>query len=137
MGLCRCRLLRCEYIKNKHRLRSEDVRDWLRKKGYDVPTSTQPIDLRSTGGGRAHPRWFRQKKIGVYRIFHIETGRSYIGQSVDIYQRIRQHFCRSGKFGPRKSMDWEILEECDKESLTERENHWIKKFKSKKPNGYN
>ena len=130
-------------MKNKRPLRVEDIHDWLRKKGYHVPTSPQPIDLQRTGGRRVHPhpsappRWFRQKRIGIYRIFHIRTGRSYIGQSVDIYERIRQHFYPSGKFGPSKSMDWEILEECDKESLTERENYWIEKFNSKKPNGYN
>lgn len=30
-------------------------------------------------------------KAGIYRIFHLETGKSYIGSSVDVKKRIRRH----------------------------------------------
>ena len=112
-------------MQNTQRLITE-IHDWLRKKGYYAPPSPH-------------------HKVGVYRVFHKRTKRSYIGQSIQINERIKQHFSNSGasRFlqGSARAMQerfaWEILEECDRESLRERENYWIEKFNSKKPNGYN
>ena len=150
-------------MKNKHQLRSEDVHDWLRKRGYDVPTSEQPVDKwRPRPGGSSGSKSSRKSPrpptgppypknydyfgmwTGIYRIFHKDTSKCYIGQSANIYVRMQQHYTPKGaeRFGlnkreMRENMKWEILEECDKESLVEREKHWIEKFNSKKPNGYN
>ncbi|MCE2393636.1 GIY-YIG nuclease family protein [Candidatus Poribacteria bacterium] len=48
------------------------------------------------------PNSIRRKKgtdtIGIYRVFHKRTNRSYIGQSIQIEERIRQHFSNSGAF---------------------------------------
>ena len=81
---------------------------------------------------------------GIYRIFHKDTSKCYIGQSANIHVRMQQHYTPKGaeRFGlnkreMRENMKWEILEESDKEFLTEREKYWIEKFNSKKPNGYN
>ena len=95
------------------------------------------------------PKSIRKKRkrdtVGIYRVFHRRTNRSYIGQSVQIEGRIRQHFSDSGaslfrqssKLAMIKRFDWEILEECDRESLNERESYWIDKLNTNKPNGYN
>ena len=95
------------------------------------------------------PKSLRKKRkrdtIGIYRIFHRRTNQSYIGQSIQIEERIRQHFSNSGaslfrqgsKFAMIKRFDWEILEECDRKSLNERERYWIGKLNTKRPNGYN
>ena len=142
-------------MKNKCRLRLEDVHDWLRKRGYDVPTSGSKSSRKSKPS-RISPRpptgppypenydYIGMMWTGIYRIFHKDTGKCYIGQSANIYVRIQQHYTPKGaeRFGlnkheMRENMKWEILEECDKESLTEREKYWIEKFNSKKPNGYN
>lgn len=32
--------------------------------------------------------------VGIYRIYNLITGQSYIGQSIDLDRRIREHFYR-------------------------------------------
>lgn len=88
--------------------------------------------------------------IGVYMIEHVDTGRRYVGKSVDIEARVISHFepsrrARSAsflhsaisKYG-RDSFRWSVLEECpDDESARRCEVVWIRALKSKAPNGFN
>lgn len=84
--------------------------------------------------------------IGIYRIYHKETGKSYIGQSVDICKCIKEHFdwCNFtmyidraiAKYG-KDVFDWEILEICYEPNLDFRECLWIDALGTLMPNGYN
>lgn len=73
---------------------------------------------------------------GIYRITNLLTGKSYIGQSVHIEERIRRHkqcpkdqlhyplyqdMCQFGI----DNFNFEILEVCTPELLNEREIYWI------------
>lgn len=90
--------------------------------------------------------------VGIYKFTNRITGQSYVGRSVDIEERYKDHKRRSD---PSKSnfentyfhrvmaeygfdiYDFEILEECPEEMLDEREQYYIKKLGTKYPNGYN
>ena len=75
---------------------------------------------------------------GIYRIYHKTTGKSYIGQSVNVEGRLVYHFrglakgnhhCaylqRSfDKYGA-DAFETQILEVCNPEELTEREQFWM------------
>lgn len=90
-------------------------------------------------------RIFPNEKIsGIYKITSLLTNQSYIGQSVDIKERIRQHI-KTGlscsiatnklyqemyKQGP-ENFTYEILEKVPKEKLNERETYWIEFYKTK------
>ena len=77
-------------------------------------------------------------KCGIYKITNLVNNKVYIGQSVDIKERwsehrralnlnkhSSQHFQRSwNKYGFANFV-FEIIEECEKEKLTEREQFWI------------
>lgn len=88
---------------------------------------------------------------GIYKIENLVNGKCYIGQSIDVKRRWRSH--RSCAFNPvNKNYDcplyrairkyglnnfsFEVLEECDRDSLNKRETCWIKAFNSMN-NGYN
>lgn len=88
--------------------------------------------------------------IGIYKITCNETGKCYIGQSIDIENRWIQHICRAKyeiennkfynamrKYG-YENFTYEVIEECDKsqEILDERERYWIEYYDSYE-NGYN
>lgn len=92
--------------------------------------------------------------IGIYRIVNRKNNKCYIGQSTAIDYRINTHFVAlredkhrnaSGlrdklqnawnKYG-EDNFYWEILEECSKDSLDEREKYWIN-FYNSFSNGYN
>lgn len=77
-------------------------------------------------------------KTGIYKITHCASEMAYVGQAVDIASRWRQHIKRGlgaetptqnklypamKKFGPEAFM-FEILEECDRNKLDEREDYW-------------
>jgi group I intron endonuclease len=78
--------------------------------------------------------------IGIYKITRRVTGKAYIGQSIDIFRRWKEHIC----FGEDKKnwqvikhalykygiteFTFEILEECSKEDLNNREIYWISYF---------
>ena len=88
-------------------------------------------------------------KCGIYKIQNIENNKIYIGQSIDIAQRWREHrsdalinrdnsilhkaIKKYGEF----NFSYEIIEECSKEKLNEREIYWIQYYNSMIPNGYN
>lgn len=85
--------------------------------------------------------------IGIYKIQNLINGKIYIGQSVHIKARFSAHKseARNGNTRPlynaiRKygveNFSFEVIEECSKEKLNEREIYWIKKYDSFH-NGYN
>lgn len=85
-------------------------------------------------------------KCGIYKITNLISNQAYIGQSVDIASRFKQHI----KYGlgidaPAsnklyKSMiedgvwnfSFELLEECPKDKLNERESFWIDLYQTNK-----
>ena len=89
--------------------------------------------------------------IGIYKITNLVNQKSYIGQSVNIDKRLKEHI--NDAFNPnRKEYDYplsrayrkygvenfskEVLCICSKEELNEKEEYYIKIFNSKE-NGYN
>lgn len=77
-------------------------------------------------------------KIGIYKIVNITDGRKYVGKSINVFGRWRQHKSdlRRGihinnylqnawnKFG-ESNFIFELVEECSEESLFAREEFWI------------
>ena len=85
-------------------------------------------------------------KSGIYCIRHVKTGKCYVGQSVDIAKRFREHrgSIKSNDYVVRainkygvSAFAFEILELCDKSMLDYREMFWIATLGTKIPNGYN
>lgn len=93
--------------------------------------------------------------IGIYKITNLVNGKVYVGKSVDIEERWEDHKRESFN---RKSKDYnkylyqsirkhglenfsfEVIEECSKEDLNDREIYWIKEYQSFPPDlgkGYN
>lgn len=86
------------------------------------------------------------KIIGIYKITNIINNKSYIGQSIDIERRFKEHkeSNRTSKYLRRainkyglNNFTFEILEECDEKDLSEKEKFWIKYYDSVPPKGYN
>ena len=90
-------------------------------------------------------------KIGIYQYKNKINGKSYIGQSININKRFREH--KSAAFNQNSrdynfaihaairkygldNFDFIILEECAPERLNEREIYWIA-FYDSYHNGYN
>ena len=85
-------------------------------------------------------------KCGIYKIENKQTNEKYIGQSIHIQQRFKEHI--KGNKKPLSNIDrniqkygkdnflFEIIEECSQEKLNEREIYWIAYFDSFR-NGYN
>lgn len=84
---------------------------------------------------------------GIYVITHRASGRRYVGQSVDIRKRWREHLAGAGglrvcrainKYGA-EAFDFEIVELCDPAQLDEREMYYISAwgFDSAGHGGYN
>lgn len=83
-------------------------------------------------------------KCGIYKITNLETKEVYVGQSVNLSERIKQH-CKCGlgidnpasnklynnmlKYG-LWNFTFEILEECTREELNEKERLWISMYQS-------
>lgn len=75
---------------------------------------------------------------GIYRLFCTVSGKSYVGQSVDVVRRVEGHFryLHEGRHY-NKHLQYsfnlhghgaflaEVLEYCDRNVLTEREQYWI------------
>lgn len=86
--------------------------------------------------------------IGIYKYTNQINNMSYIGQSIHIEERKKEHFLNAyhynldtdfyralREFGI-ESFSFEILEECNKKELDEKEIYWIQYYDSYK-NGYN
>lgn len=82
---------------------------------------------------------------GIYLIQHLPSGRGYVGQSVNIESRFRDH--RAGK-GSRKlsaalrkygagAFEFKILLECSREELSPKEVAFIEQLDTLHPNGFN
>ena len=88
---------------------------------------------------------------GIYKITNLINEKVYIGQSVDINYRFNNH--KSESFNPKsnayntaihrairkygvENFSFEVIEECTKELLSEREIYWIAYYNSY-GNGYN
>lgn len=83
---------------------------------------------------------------GIYKITNTINGKCYIGQSIDIVRRWRQHrtdyqteekvlYQAMRKYG-FENFSFEVLEECKATVLDERELFWINEYDSYN-NGYN
>ena len=84
-------------------------------------------------------------KSGIYKITDITSGKCYVGQSVGLAERWRQHIKRGlGAEPPTKNklypamqeigienFTFEIIEECPREKLDEREDYWQEIFEAK------
>lgn len=70
--------------------------------------------------------------IGIYQLTCTENGKRYVGQSIHIERRIREHRRKPpskmsddvSKFG-WQAFEWTVLEECTPEQLTEREDFYL------------
>ena len=84
------------------------------------------------------------KLCGIYKITNLENGQAYIGQSVDIKERFRQHIKSALTSGPTtnklyqqmkkyqpENFTFEILESVSRDKLNEREQYWIDFYKTK------
>lgn len=90
--------------------------------------------------------------IGIYLIQNNINNKVYIGQSVHIEIRIKEHFWKANcikdvsfnsalhsairKYG-EENFSWKVLEECEILELDEKECYYIEKYNSLSPNGYN
>lgn len=99
----------------------------------------------------------RERICGIYKIKNLINGKVYIGQSVDIYKRWGDHksmaiaekykigydyplYRAFRKYG-LENFSFEVIEECDREELNEREMYYIESYRSyikyEDSNGYN
>ena len=82
---------------------------------------------------------------GIYKITHIDSGKCYVGQAVSISDRWKQH-CKRGvgaedwtrnKLYPAmyslgvENFSFEVIEECTRAQLNEREDYWQDFFHAK------
>ena len=83
--------------------------------------------------------------VGIYMYINKENNKKYIGQSVNIERRRKEHLkwpSKHSKFDNylsklgEQAFDFIVLEECDAEKLDEREKFWIEYYDSIN-NGYN
>ena len=86
------------------------------------------------------------KLIGIYCIRCKQSGKCYIGQSVNISKLVRYHFGgwaessyidRSIQKHGKDAFAVEILELCEESELNTRECHWIASLDAMTPKGYN
>jgi len=89
------------------------------------------------------------KITGIYKITNIVNNKVYIGSSINVKKRCNQHFRMLknsnhhssklqnayNRYG-KESFIFEIIEECDKNVITDREQYWLDKLDSYN-NGYN
>ena len=91
-------------------------------------------------------RVLKSNKIGgIYKITYIQTGESYIGRSVDIGNRWKEHVLSSLSIGTIahstfhnelankgiQNFTWEVLEEVQREKQSDREKYWINFYGTK------
>lgn len=84
-------------------------------------------------------------KTGIYKITNVLNHKCYIGQAVDIGDRWRQHIKRALGAEPRtqnklypamykdgiENFTFEIIEECSRSKLNEREDYWQEFYEAK------
>ena len=84
-------------------------------------------------------------KTGIYKITNLENGMCYVGQAANIADRWRQHIKRGigaeiptrNKLYPAmlsigvENFSFEIVEECNRDQLNDREDYWQEFFKAK------
>lgn len=84
--------------------------------------------------------------IGIYKITNLINNKCYIGQSIDIQRRWNKHknsnlsypLYNAFRLYGLENFLFEVLEECDRAELNEKELFYIKKYNSCNPeNGYN
>ena len=81
--------------------------------------------------------------IGIYKITNTKTGKIYIGSSINVDYRIKQHFkCLRGNYHRNSHLQlsfnkykeisfvWNLICECDKNELLKKETEYILKYKS-------
>lgn len=89
---------------------------------------------------------------GIYKITNLTNGHCYVGQAVDIKSRWREHrfsarnpshkdhntpFHRAlAKYG-EQNFSYEVLEECSRKELDEKEVYWIEKLSARENGNYN
>ena len=90
----------------------------------------------------------KDNKFVVYKIVHIDSGKMYIGITINYKKRIKTHFIYGTKnrshlhnaiqkYGKEK-FQYEIIDRCDCwNNLCQKEIKYIKLFNTKSPNGYN
>lgn len=85
------------------------------------------------------------RHTGIYKITNLENNMCYVGQSVDIAERWKQHIKRGvGAEAPTRNklypammqygvenFTFEVIEECDRSKLDEREDYWQEFFHAK------
>ena len=90
--------------------------------------------------------------IGIYKITNKINGKIYVGQSIDIEERWKQHEYKAfntnsnaynsaihqafRKYGV-ENFEYQVIELCSVEELDEKEIYWIDKLDTLSPNGYN
>lgn len=84
--------------------------------------------------------------VGIYKFTNKIDGKSYIGQSVDIKRRYKEHKTRKTEnslfhdaikeYG-FNNFDFSIVELCKVEELDAKEMYYIKEYNTLTPNGYN
>lgn len=85
----------------------------------------------------------KEKLCGIYRIENLVNHKSYVGQSIDIYDRWRdhkwalnnkqhnnKHLVRSWHKYKEYNFDFTILELCSEDQLNDREVYWIEYYDS-------
>ena len=90
--------------------------------------------------------------VGIYKITNLINGKVYIGQSINIEKRIKEHFYKAKCFGEtsynsalhqairkygEENFSWEILEECSIDEIDDKERFYIEQYNSITPDGYN
>lgn len=82
---------------------------------------------------------------GIYKIENLVNHKIYVGQSINIERRWKEHCYPSTKslislaikeYG-KENFSFQILEECLQDELNEKEDYYIQKFNCIVPNGYN
>ena len=88
---------------------------------------------------------------GIYKIQNKIDGKAYIGQSINIERRWKEHkkciygisegynypIYKAIRLYGLENFDWEIIEECSKEELDDKEKFYIKEYNCVIPFGYN
>lgn len=75
---------------------------------------------------------------GIYKITHKSSGKMYVGQSIDILTRWREHlrtkddskFHKALRDSRITDFTFEILEECNQAELDKKEQYWISYYNS-------